>query len=109
MADRIAGWRQQGGFVPEVVTRLAYDTPPLVADPASAATGHALMLLGRNETSAVSYGTEAGIYQEAGYSTVVCGPGDIQQAHAADEWVAVEQIESCVAFVERLIDDCTLR
>lgn len=107
--DRMAGWRQGGGFIPEIVTRLAYDTPPLVADPASTAPGHALRLLGRNETSAASYGTEAGIYQEAGYSAVVCGPGDIQQAHTADEWIAIDQIESCVAFVGRLIDDCTLR
>ena len=104
--DRIDGWRQEGGFVPEIVTRLAYDTPPLVADPASTATGHALRLLGRNETAAVSYGTEAGIYQEAGYSAVVCGPGDIQQAHTADEWIAVGQLEACVAFIERLTGDC---
>ena len=107
--DRITEWRQKGGFVPEIVTRLAYDTPPLVADPASAAPSHALKLLGRNETLAASYGTEAGIYQEAGYSTVVCGPGDIQQAHTADEWIAIDQIASCVAFAGRVIDDCTFR
>ena len=107
--DRIAEWRRKGGFVPEIVTRLAYETPPLVADPASAAPSHALKLLERNETLAASYGTEAGIYQEAGYSAVVCGPGDIQQAHAADEWIATDQIASCIAFVERLINDCTLR
>lgn len=49
----------------------------------------------------VTYGTEAGLFHEAGIPTVVCGPGDIAQAHAADEFVALDQVVAC----ERLLDN----
>lgn len=51
----------------------------------------------------VTYGTEAGLFAEAGIPTVVCGPGDIAQAHAPDEFIELEQIAQCEAFVDRLI------
>lgn len=51
----------------------------------------------------VTYGTEAGIYDRAGISTVVVGPGDIAQAHKADEFVALDQLAACDAFVARLL------
>lgn len=98
---------RQGGLVPEIETRLVYDTPPLVADPTSGATSIALAQARANRTFAASYGTEAGIYQKAGFSTVVCGPGDIQQAHTADEWIEISQLEECVAFLQRLLHKCT--
>ncbi|MGI3900700.1 MAG: acetylornithine deacetylase [Janthinobacterium lividum] len=106
--DRLAGFRMAGGFVPTIVTRCVYDTPPLVADhaAAAAAAGLALQLMGSNETAAVSYGTEAGLYQEAGHSVVVCGPGDIQQAHTPDEWIGIDQLEACMAFLDRVVDHC---
>ncbi|MDI3405087.1 acetylornithine deacetylase [Streptomyces cavernicola] len=53
----------------------------------------------------VTYGTEAGLFHEAGIPTVVCGPGDIAQAHAPDEFVELDQIARCEAFLDRLIDD----
>jgi acetylornithine deacetylase len=62
----------------------------------------ALHLTGQNETHAVSYATEAGLFQEAGSPAVVVGPGDIAQAHAADEWIARDQIDKCMIFLERL-------
>jgi acetylornithine deacetylase len=95
-----------GGAAPVITTRCVWDSPPLVADPKSAATAIALQATGQNHTLGVSYGTEAGIYQEAGHPTVVCGPGDIQQAHTADEWIAVEQLEACVNILTRLIGQC---
>ncbi|WP_330475583.1 acetylornithine deacetylase [Terrabacter sp. C0L_2] len=55
----------------------------------------------------VAYGTEAGLFQRAGIPTVVCGPGDIAQAHAPDEFVALEQIERCDELVDRLISHLT--
>ena len=106
VGDKIARLRQGGGFVPIIETRCVYDSPPLVADPRSGAVGLALKLLERNETTAVSYGTEAGLYQNAGYPVVVCGPGDIQQAHTPDEWIAIDQIEDCITFLARLVDHC---
>lgn len=51
----------------------------------------------------VTYGTEAGQFADAGIDAVVCGPGDIAQAHAADEYVALDQILACEAFVDALI------
>jgi acetylornithine deacetylase len=53
---------------------------------------------------AVSYGTEGGLFQQAGIPTVICGPGDIEQAHRPNEFVSLEQIAQCEAFMLRLID-----
>jgi acetylornithine deacetylase len=64
----------------------------------------ALHLAGQNETHAVSYATEAGLFQAAGSPAVVIGPGDIAQAHAADEWIAKDQLERCMGFLTRLAD-----
>ena len=52
----------------------------------------------------VTYGTEAGIYANAGISTVVVGPGDIAQAHKPDEFIDPDQLAQCEAFIGRLID-----
>lgn len=57
---------------------------------------------GANAAGKVSYGTEAGIFQEAGIPTIVCGPGHIQQAHKADEWIAEDQLARCDLFLRRL-------
>lgn len=61
--------------------------------------------LARNKPNgAVSYGTEAGLFQRAGIPTVVCGPGSIEQAHRPNEFVALEQVAQCEAFMLRLMD-----
>ncbi|HVQ11172.1 MAG TPA: acetylornithine deacetylase [Methyloceanibacter sp.] len=78
--------------------------PAFLSQPGSEAVGLALALTGSNSTSAVSYATEAGLFEEAGCPTVICGPGNIEQAHAADEFVTVAQIESCMAFLARLAE-----
>jgi len=59
-------------------------------------------LRGTNDTTKVSYGTEAGLYQQAGIPTIICGPGDIAQAHRLDEWIAQTQLDECDAFVRRV-------
>jgi acetylornithine deacetylase len=51
----------------------------------------------------VTYGTEAGLFQAAGIETVVCGPGDIEQAHSPDEFVELDQIRACEAFLGELV------
>ena len=56
-----------------------------------------------NELDAVSYAAEAGQFQEAGFQAMICGPGDIAQAHRADEFIAKDQLDQGVAFVHRLI------
>jgi acetylornithine deacetylase len=84
--------------------RIANQVPPFAAGANSEAVALALHLAGQNETHAVSYATEAGLFQEAGSPSVVIGPGDIAQAHAADEWIAKDQLEKCMAFMFRLGD-----
>ncbi|HUU65676.1 MAG TPA: acetylornithine deacetylase [Methyloceanibacter sp.] len=78
--------------------------PAFTAAPQSDAVALALALTGANRTSAVSYATEAGLFEAAGCPAVVCGPGDIAQAHAADEFVSVTQIEACLKFLADLTD-----
>jgi acetylornithine deacetylase len=64
-------------------------------------------LAGRGVAGKVAYGTEAGLFTEwLGVPSVVCGPGDITQAHKPDEFVACEQLAACERFVDRLIDAC---
>jgi acetylornithine deacetylase len=50
----------------------------------------------------VSYATEAGLFEQAGCPAVICGPGDIAQAHAADEFVSIAQLEACLKFLADL-------
>lgn len=81
---------------------IANEVPPFASGAASEAVELALHLAGQNETHAVSYATEAGLFQAAGSPAVVVGPGDIAQAHTADEWVAKDQLDKCMEFMERL-------
>jgi acetylornithine deacetylase len=83
---------------------IANQVPPFAAGAQSEAVALALKLAGQNETHAVSYATEAGLFQVAGSPSVVIGPGDIAQAHTADEWIAKDQIDKCSAFLGRLGD-----
>jgi acetylornithine deacetylase len=61
-------------------------------------------LTGGNSVGKVAFGTEGGLYQEAGIPTVICGPGSISQAHKPDEFIEVDQIAQCEAFMDRLMD-----
>jgi acetylornithine deacetylase len=54
--------------------------------------------------TSVVYGAEAGQFQEAGYSVVMCGPGSIDQAHQPDEYISLEQVDKGIEFTRRLID-----
>ena len=63
-------------------------------------------LTGQTTTQAVSYATEAGLFQEAGCEAIICGPGDIAQAHTANEWIAKSQLAECSVFIDRLADWC---
>lgn len=64
-------------------------------------------LTGTNQASKVSFGTEAGLFdQMAGIPSIVVGPGSIEQAHKPDEWIAEDQLLAAARFVRRLIDHC---
>jgi acetylornithine deacetylase len=61
-------------------------------------------LSGANSAGKVSFGTEAGLFQEAGIPTIVCGPGSIDEAHRPNEFIAIDQVRQCEAFLRRLIE-----
>jgi len=81
-----------------------YDVPGLQPEQNGAAETLVRRLTGDNGSHVVSYGTEAGQFQERGYSAVICGPGDIAQAHQPDEYITLEQFQAGEDFMRRLID-----
>jgi len=87
-----------------IETAHAVAVPAFQAPAGSGAVALAVSITGRNATRAVSYGTEAGLFEAAGVPAVICGPGAIAQAHAADEFVTVEQLQACMAFLKRLTE-----
>ena len=65
-------------------------------------------LAGEEGTTLVAFGTEAGLFKNAGIPTVVCGPGSIEQAHQPDEFVSLEQLARCELFMQRLASSPTI-
>ena len=61
-------------------------------------------ITGDNSREVVSFGTEAGLFQEIGISTAVCGPGSIEQAHKIDEFIKLEEINKCLSFLNGVKD-----
>lgn len=86
----------------DISIRLANHVPPFAADGTAEVVALALRLLGQNRTHAVSYATEAGLFQDAGVPSIVCGPGSITEAHTANEWIAESEIDRCLAFLDAL-------
>jgi acetylornithine deacetylase len=84
-----------------------FSVPPLQPEADGAAEALARRLTGDNATHVVSYGTEAGQFQAEGYSAVVCGPGDIAQAHQPDEYLEVSEFDAGWAFMQRLVATLT--
>ena len=85
----------------ETVLHAAY--PGLSFHEDSAAVTLACEISGANAVDAVSYGTEAGLFQNAGIPAVICGPGSIDQAHKADEFVALSELDLCEKFLRKVI------
>jgi acetylornithine deacetylase len=80
-------------------------TPPFAPEPQGAAEAFARRLTGDNGPArAVPYAAEAGQFQAAGFSTVICGPGSIDQAHQADEYVSLSQMQRGAQFMARLVE-----
>jgi len=78
--------------------------PALAPEPDGAAEALVRLLTGYNGSDAVAYGAEAGQFQQAGFSTVICGPGCIDQAHQPNEYIEKSQVRACVDFMHRLMD-----
>jgi len=88
------------GFVIEPLSAI----PVLDTGPESEVVALAQELSGSSEISKVSFGTEGSQFQHAGMPTVICGPGSIAQAHKPNEYVALDQIARCEAFLRGLAD-----
>ena len=100
--------RYRKGF-PEAAfeTRLIAAYPGLARDDHSPAVQLVSSLTGSNEIHSVAYGTEAGLFQRAGIPAVVCGPGSIEVAHRADEYIALDQLDACASFLRRVAQRAT--
>ena len=87
----------------DIVTTVRSHAPALVAREGCPAEALARQLTGANHAEAVSYGTEAGLFQEAGIPSVICGPGDIREAHKPNEYIEITQVAACETFIRKLI------
>jgi len=87
----------------DITLRRRSFVPGLKPEENEAAAKLALQWTGGNRTYAVPYGTEAGIFRGHGIPTVICGPGDISQAHQPNEFVARSQMDACDAFIGKMI------
>src|SRR6202166_3156361 len=79
-------------------------TVGLAASETDAIVQWAMQLSNNATVGKVSYGTEAGLFQKMGGPTVVCGPGDIAEAHRPNEFVALEQLAQCESFMDRILE-----
>jgi acetylornithine deacetylase len=82
----------------------ASQTVGLAASEADAIVRWAMQLSNNSSVGKVSYGTEAGLFQKMGVPTVICGPGDIAEAHRPNEFVALDQLAQCEAFMNRILE-----
>ncbi len=80
------------------------NAPSLGPTPDNPAADLAKAITGHNSTEVVAYAAEAGQFQEAGFSVVICGPGSIDQAHQADEFITIDQVREGTKFMRRLIE-----
>ena len=87
-----------------IATVCANSVPGLAPEKDSPAEHLALHLANANSTHAVSYCTEAGLFQQIGIPAVICGPGSIEQAHKPDEFIDVSELRKCEAFMEKLVE-----
>jgi acetylornithine deacetylase len=81
------------------------ELPPVDIAPDHPLTTLTKALAGKNGHRKVAYGTEGGLFRrDGGIPAIVCGPGDIAQAHTPDEWIAESELAACTAFLARLAD-----
>ena len=91
-----------------VVVELRTNVPPFAPEPGGPAEAFARRLAGDNgPPRVVAFAAEAGQFQQAGFSTVICGPGSIDQAHQPNEFVEIAQMQRGALFMRRLIEWAT--
>ncbi|GAA4257670.1 acetylornithine deacetylase [Azospirillum formosense] len=87
----------------DIRTEQLAGVPGLAPEPNGPAAQLCHALTGRNDTGMVSFAAEAGQFQQAGLSTVLCGPGSIDQAHQPNEYIDVAQVTACEGFLRDLV------
>lgn len=109
------------GFLPDVAARIGRDAaatghkvgfgfetlseyPPLALDEADPLVAFTETASGQARQAAVSYGTEAGLFQQAGIAAIVCGPGDVDRAHKPEEYVTDAELAGAMAMIGRIAD-----
>ncbi len=86
-------------------TCTCFDIPPLMPTQDNPGEKTLARLTGRDEFEAVSFATEAGFFQKLGTHVVVCGPGSIDQAHKADEYIAKTEIIACMGLLKQMLEE----
>ncbi len=92
---RVANWA-------EIETEIIGEVAGLTPMEQNAARDLMFRLTGANAAQTVPFGTEAGLFQSIGMDAVICGPGSIDQAHKPDEFLSVDQLDSCLTMLDRL-------
>jgi acetylornithine deacetylase len=81
---------------------VALEMPGMALPPDHPLATAVKQVAGSNSAGKVAYGTEGGLYQNAGIPTIICGPGHIAQAHQPDEWIAEAELHACDSFLRQL-------
>ncbi len=103
--DTIRLWMRDQDPACKAILDLDADTYGLRKEPQGNAATLCRRYSGDNSDNVVSYGTDGGVFQKAGFSVAICGPGSIDQAHKPDEFIEISQIEACEKFIDLLIAD----
>lgn len=90
-----------------IVTTVNAQAPGMEPEANGAAELLCKQLIGEDSTEVVSYATEGGLFQGVGFSTVICGPGSINQAHKPNEYIEISQVQEAEHFIHKLIDHLT--
>lgn len=88
----------------QILCKRVFNVPDLKPEKQGEAERLVRQITGDNGTHVVSYGTEAGQFQAENYSAIICGPGDIAQAHQPNEFISLDQFQQGEAFITKLID-----
>jgi len=88
-----------------VITKLHPIVPGLLTSEDSSIVDFMSTIIENKKLGYVAYATEAGQFAEAGFESIICGPGSIEQAHRANEFVSIEQLDLCVKMIENIVEE----
>jgi acetylornithine deacetylase len=103
-AQKLASEMQAADAASGIELEWLSQTAGLAAAETDAIVQWAMQLSRHSRVGKVSYGTEAGLFQRMGVPSVICGPGDIAQAHGPNEFVTLEQLAQCERFMDRILE-----